>query len=50
MLELEEVDFGSSKVKSFAKHAKRVVSFRIKKTKHVKLAVSRKAKFRETAD
>jgi hypothetical protein len=35
-------------MKRIAKHAKRAVSFRIKKMKHAKLAVSRNTKFRET--
>jgi hypothetical protein len=36
-------------VTRIAKHAKQAVSFRIKKTKHAKLAVSRNTKFCETA-
>jgi hypothetical protein len=35
-------------VKRIAKHEKRAVSFRIKKTKHAKLAVLQNTKFRET--
>jgi hypothetical protein len=41
-----DVDFGISKVKNFVKRA---IRFVLKITKHTKLAVSRKAKFCETA-